>query len=627
MQEDDDDDDHGNKLGDYLGTCLKSKRYLIVMDGVRDMEIFDALKRCLPRDDQTRSRVLLTTRDSEVACRTGCLSTLHRMRFLHFRESRRLVDQRVFGADRCPYELRRIRNKIVRCCKGLPLLLVVTGASLSKIVRTRQVWLSFADNLEIAAKDEDWCIAILGLSYYHLPHHLRPCFLYMLMFPEDYNVRSAKLFRLWAAEGFVRCESAKSMEELAEEYLEDLVERNLVLVATRGSQGKIKRCAIHDVLRELCLGEARKEKFIFIVNAQEDALQPDIQEYHRLSVCHDVLRDCPDIMDSVKHNASKAHSLVSIGTEHSTPKLDEFRYKLLKVLDLLALNFSTFPLEITELVSLRYLALTFGETLPPYISRLQNLRTIVHRNTSPSTGSYLPIEIWMMPNLVHVHIPPAHLSTPPFRTNALALETLADVVNLSLSPHVLEKIKRLKKLSISYDVDQESFKEWSMYQLKNLACLDELEKLKFQVLDFATTSRGRLKPWKLAFPKSLKKLTLSGCRIHWLWLKIVGALPKIRVLKLRNDACRGGEWKPLEGHFGELRSLELENVDLVRWVAEPIHFPRLRRLTIKSCPQLKMIPQGLSNISTLQKIELVDCLPQAAESMRRSGSSVTVCNY
>ncbi|KAG9141672.1 hypothetical protein Leryth_019308 [Lithospermum erythrorhizon] len=44
---------------------------------------------------------------------------------------------------------------------------------------------------------------VLSLSYYDLPHFLKPCFLYMSVFREDQNIDPKKLYHLWIAEGLI----------------------------------------------------------------------------------------------------------------------------------------------------------------------------------------------------------------------------------------------------------------------------------------------------------------------------------------------------------------------------------------------------------------------------------------
>uniref|UniRef100_A0A0V0GX03 Putative ovule protein n=1 Tax=Solanum chacoense TaxID=4108 RepID=A0A0V0GX03_SOLCH len=50
---------------------------------------------------------------------------------------------------------------------------------------------------------------VLALSYHHLPHHLRACFLYFALFPEDSLIFVNTLLELWVAEGFLKVEDGK----------------------------------------------------------------------------------------------------------------------------------------------------------------------------------------------------------------------------------------------------------------------------------------------------------------------------------------------------------------------------------------------------------------------------------
>ncbi|KAK8514535.1 hypothetical protein V6N12_057436 [Hibiscus sabdariffa] len=42
---------------------------------------------------------------------------------------------------------------------------------------------------------------VLALSYDDLPHYLRPCFLHLSNFPEDFEIQVYRLIQLWVAEG------------------------------------------------------------------------------------------------------------------------------------------------------------------------------------------------------------------------------------------------------------------------------------------------------------------------------------------------------------------------------------------------------------------------------------------
>ncbi|KAL0298509.1 UNVERIFIED_CONTAM: putative late blight resistance proteinR1A-10 [Sesamum radiatum] len=152
---------------------------------------------------------------------------------------------------------------IATSCKGLPLAIVVIAGVLSTVSRTQASWEDIAEEVKLAitANDEQFA-KILSLSYTYLPHHLRPCFLYMGAFPEDYEIHVSRLVKLWIGEGFMKPSVSKSFEELAEEYLEDLVKKSLVLVTRRKPNGKIKSCSVHDLVRDLCKRKAGEEKFL-----------------------------------------------------------------------------------------------------------------------------------------------------------------------------------------------------------------------------------------------------------------------------------------------------------------------------------------------------------------------------
>jgi hypothetical protein len=53
-------------------------------------------------------------------------------------------------------------------------------------------------------------VPALMLSYHHLPSHLKRCFAYCSIFPEDYEFEEKQLVLLWIAEGLVQPEEVKS---------------------------------------------------------------------------------------------------------------------------------------------------------------------------------------------------------------------------------------------------------------------------------------------------------------------------------------------------------------------------------------------------------------------------------
>lgn len=109
---------------------------------------------------------------------------------------------------------------------------------------------------------EEACLEILALSYHSLPVELKPCFLYFAAFPEDYEMSVCKLIALWLAEGFIQPLGKLTLEEVAEGYLDALIDRSLVQAGSKRIDGGLKSCRIHDLIRDLCIREAKCENFM-----------------------------------------------------------------------------------------------------------------------------------------------------------------------------------------------------------------------------------------------------------------------------------------------------------------------------------------------------------------------------
>lgn len=113
----------------------------------------------------------------------------------------------------------------------------------------------------------------------------------------------------------------------------------------------------------------------------------------------------------------------------------------------------------------------------------------------------------------------------------------------------------------------------------------------------------------VAFPSSLKKLTLLGCRLHWEDVTAkIGPLPLLQVLKLKLDSFIGSDWVTVEGQFCSLKFLLIDFCDdLENWTTDDTHFPRLEHLCLKRLYNLTEIPSSIGEIPTLESIELDRC--------------------
>ncbi|KAK6151106.1 hypothetical protein DH2020_016038 [Rehmannia glutinosa] len=218
----------------------------------------DAL--CFP-DDGNGSRIIFTSRHRDVA---PLGSVIHALPFLSNDQSWELLTKKVFQNKPCPLQLLQIGKEIVASCCGLPLAVVVIACILSTVDKDESTWKTLGGNLASYILDggDNSVMKILELSYKHLPEHLKPCFLYFGAFLENKEIPARILMRLWIAKGFIRKEEKKSSESIAEEYLMELIDKSLVIVAKRRWDGGVKACVVHDLLRELCVKIATDKNFL-----------------------------------------------------------------------------------------------------------------------------------------------------------------------------------------------------------------------------------------------------------------------------------------------------------------------------------------------------------------------------
>ncbi|XP_027107557.1 putative late blight resistance protein homolog R1B-17 [Coffea arabica] len=474
-----------------LKKLLLKNRYLVVLDDVWDIGVWHGLCHSFP-DDRTGSRILITTRESSVASevRIGVDSVeLHNLRELTKEESWEFLQKKVFGEAHCPPPLRMLGEKIARNCKGLPLTIVIIAGILSTI--EDEAW-SEVDRLTSAiAYDTDRFKYTLELSYMNLPLHLIPCLLYFGAFREDQEIETEKLTRLWIAEGFVSAEEPvqdtepKRLEDLAEEYMMDLIGRNLIMVAKQGHTGGVKTCRIHDLLHEFCKDRAKQENFLQVLRGYGELSTFNERPYlERLSIWSKV--------EQFKKSRLFCPQLCSLLLFSQIEETDSFMadmsfvfgiYKKLRVLDLeqIFLRHKVFPREVEALVELRYLGVQGAmSSIPSTIDKLSNLETFVMIAESGTVS--LPDTIWNMTKLRHLHVvgwnvtcslPCENLENTSGLSNLDTLSTL--IVTLDdRAENIMRKIPNVRQLKIQLSAAECSVGCCNLSHLSSLEALEVL---------------------------------------------------------------------------------------------------------------------------------------------------------
>ncbi|PHT39441.1 hypothetical protein CQW23_23014 [Capsicum baccatum] len=231
----------------------KGGKCLVVLDDVWTTDIVDSVMNVFPRNSQGH-RIMITTRDGRIGRYAN--ANPHMLKFLTNEESFQLLENRVFGSNvrSCPEELVAHGESIAKQCSGVPLGVELIAGVLRG--RTRQSeWKMVEDNVRellININDPKSCLKFVEMSYGHLPEDMKACFLYCGVFPQGFEIPAWKLIRLWISEGLISSNLKGIPEDIAEYYLNDLINRNLVIVVQKRINGQVKTCRLHNMLHHFC---------------------------------------------------------------------------------------------------------------------------------------------------------------------------------------------------------------------------------------------------------------------------------------------------------------------------------------------------------------------------------------
>ncbi|KAL7239251.1 hypothetical protein ACSBR2_005196 [Camellia fascicularis] len=408
----------------HLHELLKESRYLVVIDDVWDTDAWASLRRALP-DNKKGSRVIITTRIKLVAESSGRRKYVHELPFLQPEESWELFCKIIVFPDydgvddktnRCPPSLEELARDMVRKCQGLPLAIVVLGGLLSRKhpdewPKLQGRFLRHVSDDDFESHDSSHVTQILALSFTDLPHHLKSCFLYLGLFPKDFEIDAERFIRLWVAEGFIQQAAGETLEETATEYLNELINRNLIQVAQRNWM-RIRRCRIHDLLRDFVIEKSKELNFLHIYDGNVYSAPSPCKHRRLASHRYGLKRFASFDQSSNLH----LRTLLFFNSENESAEIGELQFlykklRLLRVLDLEEIIFNHSQEEtehvslldaIEKLIHLRYFRISDSNInkIPPSIGNLQTLQTLeFSKSDSPIL---LPDEICNAKQLRHL---------------------------------------------------------------------------------------------------------------------------------------------------------------------------------------------------------------------------------
>ncbi|KAL5141153.1 putative disease resistance protein [Glycine soja] len=235
------------ELARMLYQVQEEKSCLAVLDDIWSVDTWKKLSPAFPNGRSPSvvgSKIVLTTRNTDVPSKMDPSCYLHKPKCLNEHDSWELFQNKAFPKiDDPDNKLKeKLGREMVGRCGGLP-------------------------------EGQEQCLGeVLALSYYELPYQLKPCFLHLAHFPENLEIPTKKLIRIWVAEGIISLdhnqgEGEEALEDVAQRYLTELVERCMIQVVEKSSTGRIRTCQMHNLMRELCVDKAYQENYHVEINS------------------------------------------------------------------------------------------------------------------------------------------------------------------------------------------------------------------------------------------------------------------------------------------------------------------------------------------------------------------------
>ncbi|GMH21689.1 hypothetical protein Nepgr_023531 [Nepenthes gracilis] len=586
------------ELKDILYKYLKGRRYLVVMDDIWKPGMWDEVKACFP-DSENQSRIMVTSRKKEVAVAVSP-SSPHFLRLLTDEEGWELFSKKVFRREDCPRDLENLGREFVSKCKGLPLSIVVLAGILASD-RSYRTWSKKIAHVSLCITEDKTCMDILALSYHDLPRQLRPCFLYFAAFPEDYEVPVRRLISLWIAEGFIPQMRGRTMEDVAEDYLENLIDRSLLQAGRARMDGGIKTCRIHDLLRDLCISEAQRDNFMdtrFEIGSSSSSHSHP----RRLS-----LHGCgPRFIYSESCDITHVRSIQCFGRDNRRVMWTHWQSlnegKLLRVLDFGGSIIDEVPQTAGELILLRYLRFTDTSlnSFPDSILNLWHLHTLDMRSFRLRI---LPIGIYKLHELRHLYLsgsvklpePPAKFLEKGWKLQIVSTIAPDGGTATLVKKGMLDSVTRLG-LCGNHPSSCQSILS-NIHRLPNLESLKMISRIDSDIFK-------NLDP--KMFSANLTKITLILTELFPPAIDALGGLPHLRILKLlKNGVDPDIDLTFNQGSFPTLRVLCMVELGIRSWYIDDNAMPHLQRLVIRNCQLTHISCEALADLSDLKYVDFM----------------------
>ncbi|KAL3825334.1 hypothetical protein ACJIZ3_021363 [Penstemon smallii] len=633
-----------DEMKEYIYKFLQHKNYIIVLDDVWQIHVWEAMRYVFPRSN-TCGCIVITTRYSNVG-NAACSENnryIYQLEPLPKEESKVLFYKKAFQGNSCPLHLKEICERILKICGGLPLAIVVIGGLLATKNNKIEEWELFSRSLgdEFEGDNLKRMDKILSLSYYDLPYYLQSCFLYLSIFPEDNSVQVNRIMQMWVAEGFVHPKQGKTVEEVAETYVRELLDRSLIKLHELYSDRRPFSFRIHDLIREYIISKSKEQNVAAIFTGRGEILRPD--KIRRLAL-HTLVNYTEEKYDNLKY----IRSLLWLGSEDAAEfaqileKVLTNGGRLLKVLGLERVPINIIPSKVFKCYLLKHLNLSYTAIrhIPKSIENLQNLESL---DLSVTNVTELPIEILKLRKLRHLLASksgddqfmcdyvqglkaPYEIGSWLLSLQILYCISADEVASGTKIVREIGKLTQLRLLGIN-NLKREDGKELcsSLSKLINLRqlCIYSAEENEGMDLDYSLRSPNSALPFLHTFIlhgriekvplwinlnslHGLTELHLRCSRLKEDPLVCLEDLPNLVVL-IMFDAYEGEGLSFKAKGFQRLKKLIMRNLRGMRWMrVEKGSMPLLYNLYINEMKLMVEVPEGIDHLTNLQAVVFYD---------------------
>ncbi|XP_021801948.1 putative disease resistance protein At3g14460 [Prunus avium] len=634
-----------NQVQQYLHKELVGKKFLIVLDDVWGTCSYGLwMKLQSPfRDGAAGSKIIVTTRDAEVSKMMGAGTLVHNLEPMSNDVCFQVFEQHAFrNVNRdIPPNFESLKEKIVARCSGLPLAARTLGGLLLRIEMNE--WEEILNNKLWSLSNERDILPVLRLSYHYLPSHLKRCFAYCSILPNDYEFCEQQLILLWMAEGLIhpQPEHNKQLEDLGTDYFQELLSRSLFQKSSKNNSNYV----MHDLFVGLAQWAAGDICFRLEDKQNSNHIQLGCFKKARhasyISGMYDVVRRF-EAFSEVEHLRTFLPVSVNYPSNYLSRKVTFDLLQKLQYLRVLSLNgyrVTELPNSIGKLKYLRYLDLsrTGIRSLPESTTTLYNLQTLILEGCRYLMA--LPINLRNLVNLRHLNYSFAYAlkAMPPQLGRLTNLQSLSNfIVGKGSDQSGIREIgslfhlrgtlrlSRLENVIDAEDARRANLKckerlyelvlEWSdNTQETQLGVLDRLEPHRMlKILDIKGYAGLKFSAWigdrlfSTMVHVSLNKC--QNCKI----LPPLGQLPSLKRLYITGMTAVESVGPEFYGEsslpFPVLEDLwfsEMHNWKKWLPLAQDQVFPCLKLLSITFCPQLEgKLPE---NLDSLEALTIIKC--------------------